>query len=60
MADASEAQDARMARFSEIESEGSARTSLGWLNTVPGCKNALKSMTLSSEAVVGRMVSSIL
>ena len=29
IADASDAQDARMARFSEIDSEGFARTSLG-------------------------------
>jgi hypothetical protein len=49
-----------MARFSDIESEASARTSFGWSNTVPGCSSALKSKTLSSKAVVGRMVSSIL
>ena len=60
MADASDAHDARMARFSEVDSEGSASTSLGWSNTVPGCSSALKSMALSSEAVVGRMMSSIL
>jgi hypothetical protein len=60
MADASDAQDARIARFSEVESEGFASTSLGWPNTVPGCRSALKSMMLLSEAVVGRMVSSIL
>ncbi|MGY4382630.1 hypothetical protein ACVWZ3_010333 [Bradyrhizobium sp. i1.3.6] len=52
IADASDAQDARMARFSETESERSASTSLGWSNAVPGCSSALKSMTLSSEAVV--------
>ena len=34
-------------------------TSLGWSKTVPGCSSALKSKTLSSVAVVGRMVSSI-
>lgn len=60
MADASDAQDARIARFSEVESEGCASTSLGCSNTVPGCRSALKSITLSLEAVVGRIVSSIL
>ena len=60
MADASDAQDAKIARFSEVESEAFVSTSRGWPNTVPGCRSALKSITLSSEAVVGRMVSSIL
>ena len=59
IADASDAQDARMARFSETESEVFASTSRGRSKTVPGCSSALKSKTLSSKAVVGRMVSSI-
>jgi hypothetical protein len=36
MADASDAHEARIARFSEKLSAGSATTSRGWLNTVPG------------------------
>jgi hypothetical protein len=35
IADASDAQDARMARFSEIDSEGWVNTSAGWSKTVP-------------------------
>lgn len=53
IADASEAQDARIARFSDIDSEGCSSTSLGWSNIVPGCNSASMSKTLSSEAVVG-------
>jgi hypothetical protein len=36
LADASDAHEARIARFSERLSAGSATTSRGWLNTVPG------------------------
>ena len=36
MADASDAHDARMARFSARLSAGWETTSRGWLNTVPG------------------------
>jgi hypothetical protein len=36
MADASDAHEARIARFSERLSVGSATTSRGWLKTVPG------------------------
>jgi hypothetical protein len=49
-----------MARFSGTDKDGCARTSLGLLKIVPGCSSALMSKTLSSKAVVGRMVSSIL
>jgi hypothetical protein len=41
IADASDAHDARMARFSEIDSEGCARTSFGCSKIVPGCSSAL-------------------
>src|SRR6185437_9415374 len=46
-----------MARFSESVSPSCRTTSRGCSKTVPGCKSALKSKTLSS-AVVGRMGSS--
>lgn len=59
IADVSDAQDAKMARFSETESVGSDSTSFGCWKTVPGCKSALMSKTLSLRAVVGRMVTSI-
>lgn len=60
IADAPDAQDAKMARFFEADSEVSTSTSLGWSKTFPGCSGALRSKTLSSNAVIGRMVSFIL
>jgi hypothetical protein len=59
IADASDAHEAKMARFSETDSERCVRTSLGWSKIVPGCSSAVMSKTLFSKAVVGRMVSSI-
>jgi hypothetical protein len=46
IADASEAQDARIARFSTNVRHGCATTSLGCSKTVPGCRSAWKSKTL--------------
>jgi hypothetical protein len=50
IAEASDAQDARIARFSENDSEECARTSRGCSKTVPGCSSALMSKTLSLKA----------
>ena len=47
IAEASDAQDARIARFSASDRDGCATTSLGCSKTVPGCSSALKSKTLS-------------
>jgi hypothetical protein len=58
IADASDAQEARIARFSAVVRPAWHKTSLGCPNTVLGCKSALRSNTLSSAAV-GRMASSI-
>jgi len=60
IAEASEAQEARIARFSASVRSGCDTTSLGCSKTVPGCSSAWKSNTLSWVAVVGRMFSSIL
>src|SRR4051794_4918250 len=60
IAEASEAQEARIARFSASVGSGCETTSLGCSKTVPGCSSAWKSKTLSWVAVVGRMFSSIL
>jgi hypothetical protein len=59
IAEASEAQEARIARFSASVRSGCDTTSLGCSKTVPGCSSAWKSKTLSWVAVVGRMFSSI-
>src|ERR1043165_7148939 len=56
IADASEAQEARIARFSANVRSGCATTSLGCSKTVAGCNSAWKSNILSLTAVVGRMV----
>src|SRR4029079_10919528 len=60
IAEASEAQEARIARFSPSVRSGCETTSLGCSKTVPGCSSAWKSKTLSGVTVVGRMFSSIL
>jgi DNA-binding transcriptional LysR family regulator len=57
MAEPSDAQEARIARFSARVSDECVTTSLGCWKTVPGCRSAWKSNTLS-VAVVGRMFSS--
>jgi hypothetical protein len=59
IADASDAHDAKMARFSDSVRLEFATIFLGWSNAVPGCSRASKLNTVSSFAVVRRMFSSI-
>jgi impB/mucB/samB family C-terminal domain len=59
IAEASEAEEARIARFSASVSDACVTTSLGCSKTVPGCRRAWNAKTMSSVAIVGRMVSSI-